>query len=68
MKFVFIGMLRLYQKFLSPLKGSTCRFYPTCSEYAIQALKKFGFWKGSFKAMARVLKCHPFSPGGYDPV
>jgi len=63
-----ISLLRFYQKFISPLKPPTCRFYPTCSEYAIQAVRKYGFGKGLWKALRRVLKCHPFHPGGYDPV
>lgn len=46
----------------------TCRFYPTCSQYAIDAISKYGCFKGSFMALKRILKCHPFHPGGYDPV
>ncbi len=61
-------LIRLYQKFLSPLKGQTCRFYPSCSEYSVQAIQKFGLSKGSWKAIKRILKCHPFHPGGHDPV
>jgi len=68
MKTILIGLIKVYQIFISPLKGPTCRFYPTCSEYAVQALVKYGFWKGSLKAVFRLLKCHPFNPGGYDPV
>ncbi len=63
-----IGIIRFYQKYISPLIGPRCRFYPTCSEYAVQALVKYGVWKGTIKAVIRVLKCHPFHPGGYDPV
>ncbi|MDR1773875.1 MAG: membrane protein insertion efficiency factor YidD [Clostridioides sp.] len=65
---VFIFMIRCYQKYISPLKGPTCRFYPTCSEYAIQAIKKYGIFKGSYLAVRRILKCHPFHPGGFDPL
>ncbi|SFG90484.1 hypothetical protein SAMN05660649_03114 [Desulfotomaculum arcticum] len=68
MKYLLIKMLRFYQKFISPLKGQTCRFYPTCSEYAIQALSKYGICKGLIKTIIRISKCHPFHPGGYDPV
>lgn len=68
MKYLLIKMLRFYQKFISPLKGQTCRFYPTCSEYAIQALLKYGIFKGLIKTIIRISKCHPFHPGGYDPV
>jgi len=68
MKRVLIGIIRVYQRFISPLKGPTCRFYPTCSEYAIQAIQKYGVIKGVGKSILRILKCHPFHPGGYDPV
>ncbi|HBX23905.1 MAG TPA: membrane protein insertion efficiency factor YidD [Desulfotomaculum sp.] len=68
MKSLLITLIRLYQVLLSPLKGPTCRFYPTCSDYAVQALNKYGVCKGSYKAIVRILKCHPFHPGGYDPV
>lgn len=65
---LLIGMIRFYQKFISPLKPPSCRFYPTCSEYAIQALRKYGVIKGGWKSIVRISKCHPFHPGGYDPV
>jgi putative membrane protein insertion efficiency factor len=68
-KKLMIGLIRVYQKYLSPLKGrKTCRFYPTCSQYAIDALTKYGVFKGSWLALKRLSKCHPFHPGGYDPV
>lgn len=60
-------LVRLYQFTLSPILGGQCRFYPTCSNYALDALAKFGFFKGTSKALVRILKCHPFHPGGYDP-
>ncbi len=60
--------IRGYQRFISPLFGPRCRFYPTCSQYAYEAVSKYGAWKGSYMAVRRVLKCHPFHPGGYDPV
>ncbi|MGP1486272.1 MAG: membrane protein insertion efficiency factor YidD [Peptostreptococcus stomatis] len=63
-----IGLVRFYQVVISPLKGPTCRFYPTCSQYSIQALKKYGFLKGLWLTLRRVSKCHPFHPGGYDPL
>ncbi len=50
------------------LKGPTCRFYPTCSQYSIEAFKKYGFVKGMYLTIRRILKCHPFHPGGYDPL
>lgn len=68
MKRLIVMMIRLYQKVFSPLKGQTCRFYPSCSEYSAQAIHKYGLSKGSVKAITRILKCHPFHPGGYDPV
>lgn len=69
MKYVFMGLIRFYQRFLSPLKGaSTCRFYPTCSQYGYEAVAKYGALKGGYMAVRRVLRCHPFHPGGYDPV
>ncbi|MDW7645164.1 MAG: membrane protein insertion efficiency factor YidD [Desulfuromonadales bacterium] len=64
---LLIAFLRLYQIFISPLKAPSCRFYPSCSSYAIQCLEKYGFLKGLFKIFIRVMKCHPFHPGGYDP-
>ncbi|MDR3540809.1 MAG: membrane protein insertion efficiency factor YidD [Desulfosporosinus sp.] len=68
MKSILVFLIGLYQKFISPLKGQTCRFHPTCSEYSVQALKKYGLINGSWKSMKRILKCHPFHPGGHDPV
>ena len=69
MKKTVILFINLYQKFLSPLKGRpTCIYTPTCSQYAIEALEKYGFLKGSFLAIKRILRCHPFAKGGYDPV
>lgn len=60
--------IRFYQFFISPLKPPTCRFYPTCSAYAIEAIQKKGPVKGTWLAIKRIAKCHPFHPGGYDPV
>ena len=63
---VFIAIIRFYQKFLSPLKPPTCRFYPTCSHYGLEAVKKHGALKGGYLTAVRILKCHPFHPGGVD--
>lgn len=69
MKKILLWMIRFYQKWISPLKGRpTCRFYPTCSSYAYQAISRYGAIKGTYLAIKRILKCHPFHPGGYDPV
>ena len=61
-------MIRGYRWLISPLLGACCRFHPTCSDYALQALSAHGAWKGCWLALRRLLRCHPFSPGGYDPV
>lgn len=63
---IAIGSVRVYQRFLSPLFGPKCRFYPTCSEYYVQAVAKYGFLKGSCKGIWRICRCHPFHPGGVD--
>lgn len=69
MKSVLMALVRFYQRFLSPLKGGpTCRFYPSCSQYAYEAVSKYGAIKGTHMAVKRVLRCHPFHPGGFDPV
>ena len=68
MKKILIILIKGYRKLLSPLKRPCCRFYPTCSAYAIEALEKHGVFKGGFLAIKRVLRCHPFSEGGFDPV
>lgn len=62
-----IGMIRWYQAVLSPLMGGSCRFTPTCSAYAIEAIRREGAWRGGRRALRRILRCHPWSPGGYDP-
>lgn len=66
-KFMIL-LIKSYQMFISPLFGPKCRFYPTCSTYFIQALEKYGVFKGSFLGIKRILKCHPFHEGGYDPL
>ena len=58
----------MYRKYISPLKPACCRFYPTCSQYAIEAIEKYGALKGGFMGIKRILRCHPFHEGGYDPV
>ncbi len=63
-----VAAVRFYQRFLSPFTGASCRFYPSCSDYSIQALQKHGFFRGILKTAVRLLKCHPYHPGGYDPV
>ncbi|MEK3807514.1 membrane protein insertion efficiency factor YidD [Bacillus sp. FSL H8-0547] len=68
MKQLFIALIRFYQKFLSPMKPPSCRFYPTCSHYGLQSVKRFGALKGGYLTVKRILKCHPFHPGGFDPV
>lgn len=68
MKYCLILLLRFYQYFLSPLKGPTCRFYPSCSSYALEALQKYNFSKACLLILKRILRCHPWHPGGYDPL
>lgn len=63
-----IALIRAYQRFVSPALPPSCRYYPTCSTYAIESLERHGLLKGSWFAARRVLRCHPFHPGGYDPV
>lgn len=65
---IFVIPIRIYQKFISPLFPPSCRFTPTCSQYAVEALKKHGIVKGSIKSIWRILRCNPFNKGGYDPV
>lgn len=62
------SLIRFYQRYLSPLWGPRCRFYPSCSQYAFECYEKFGFFRASYLAGVRLLKCHPFHPGGLDPV
>jgi uncharacterized protein len=68
MKILLIGLVRGYQVFISPLLLPSCRFLPTCSQYAIEAIDQYGPLKGSWLAAGRICRCHPWSPGGYDPV
>lgn len=68
MKVILLWLIRGYRQFISPLFPPSCRFQPTCSQYAIEAIATYGTIKGSWLAIARILRCHPFHPGGYDPV
>ena len=68
MKYIGLGLIRLYQLTLSPLLPPSCRFTPTCSHYTYEAIDKYGLLKGSWMGFKRILRCNPFSAGGYDPV
>ncbi|RLG44229.1 MAG: membrane protein insertion efficiency factor YidD [Thermoproteota archaeon] len=68
MKEIALLLIRFYQSFISPILPRHCRFYPTCSEYTYQAIKKYGLLRGILKGIIRISKCHPFHPGGYDPL
>jgi putative membrane protein insertion efficiency factor len=63
-----LGVIRTYRYAVSPLLGQRCRFYPTCSEYAMTSIERFGLTRGSWMTLRRVLRCHPFHAGGFDPV
>lgn len=68
MRQIIIGVLRLYKRCISPLLPSACRFHPTCSEYMMQAVEQYGAVRGVAMGVVRLLRCHPFHPGGIDPV
>lgn len=68
MKYIFIGIIKFYRKSISPLTPPSCRFYPTCSEYGLEAIRRFGAFKGGYLTIKRISKCHPFHPGGVDLV
>lgn len=68
MRGVLIYLIRGYQWLLSPLLGECCRYYPSCSQYAVEAIERHGCWRGGWLALRRLLRCHPWGPGGYDPV
>ncbi|MDR2456921.1 MAG: membrane protein insertion efficiency factor YidD [Clostridiales Family XIII bacterium] len=68
MKTILILIIKGYKKFISPMLGNNCRFYPTCSTYMMEAIKKYGCIKGMYLGIKRILRCHPFNAGGYDPV
>lgn len=62
-----VGLVRLYQRFVSPLLGPRCRFQPTCSDYFVLAVRKYGVCRGTLRGLWRICRCHPFHPGGWDP-
>lgn len=64
----FLGLIWIYQRFISPLTPATCRFHPTCSQYSLEALRKHGLFKGGGLAIKRILRCHPWGGSGHDPV
>lgn len=68
MKIFILLLIKGYQKFISPLFPPHCRFYPSCSEYGYQSVQTYGMFKGMWLTLVRICKCHPFHPGGYDPV
>ena len=68
MKRMFMLLIKFYRMFISPLKPPSCRYIPTCSEYALLAVEKYGALRGGWMAVKRILRCHPFHKGGYDPV
>ena len=68
MRFMLIAIIKFYKYFISPLLGSNCRFYPSCSSYSLEALQRHGAMIGSYLTLKRLLKCHPFHQGGIDPV
>ncbi|WP_321340883.1 membrane protein insertion efficiency factor YidD [uncultured Cohaesibacter sp.] len=68
MKYLAIGLIKLYQIFLSPFVGRACRYQPTCSRYTEEAIGRFGFWAGGWMGLARIMRCHPFGHSGFDPV
>ncbi len=67
-KSLFISIIKIYQRFISPLFPSSCKFSPTCSRYGIEAINKYGAFKGMAMTIKRILRCNPFSKGGYDPI
>ncbi len=68
MKQIALLLLKFYKYIVSPLLPSSCRFTPSCSEYMAEAIKRYGVWQGGWRGCKRLMRCHPFSPGGYDPV
>lgn len=68
LKMLAIGLVKGYRKYISPLKQPTCIYIPSCSSYSLEALERYGFIKGSYLSIRRILRCNPFSKGGYDPV
>lgn len=68
MKIIVLSLIKIYQKIISPIFGKKCRFYPSCSAYTAEAVEKYGTVRGCFLGFKRIIKCHPFNPGGFDPV
>lgn len=68
LEYFFVALVRAYQICISPFLGPCCRYYPTCSEYAITAIRRYGPFRGTLMGMMRILRCHPLHAGGYDPV
>ena len=68
MKYLLLGLVKFYRNFISPMLPPSCRYVPTCSEYALIAIEKYGARKGGWLSLKRILRCHPFHEGGYDPV
>jgi len=68
MKWIVLALIRLYQNTVSRVLPPTCRFYPSCSQYTYQAIAKYGILRGGWLGVKRITRCHPFNPGGYDPV
>lgn len=68
MKMIALAMIRFYRKFISPALPPSCRFTPSCSLYTYEAIEKYGFLRGGWMGFRRILRCHPWNPGGYDPV
>lgn len=68
MKYLAIIVVKIYRTVISPVIPARCIYYPTCSEYSLQALEKYGFIKGTYKSIKRIFRCHPFNAGGYDPL
>lgn len=68
MKQLLLGLIKFYRKYISPMTPPACRFHPTCSQYGLEAIETHGAMKGACLTVKRILKCHPFHPGGFDPV
>ncbi|EJO23367.1 YidD family protein [Selenomonas sp. FOBRC6] len=68
MKWLLLLLVHIYRSCISPLFPPSCRYYPTCSAYALEAIERYGAWRGGWMALRRILRCHPFHKGGYDPV
>ena len=68
MKKLFLFIIKFYRKYISPMKSTKCPYFPSCSEYAMEAIEKYGALKGGALALWRIIRCNPFSKGGYDPV